>query len=76
MVGGNFFPTQAYRNFIGDVSNAGIVFSHVINTDSGNYSVMMHVYDVSGQHTIVTRSVYVQVGGKCHRSSTELSWLA
>ena len=64
-VGNQFFPTKPFVNYVRAVGNAGIILNPVINTDTGNYSVTVNVYDASGQRAILTRSAYVQVDGKC-----------
>ena len=65
-VNGTFVPTQPFVNFVGAEGNSGLVLNKVQQSDSGNYSVVVRVYDASRLLANLTRSVYVQIDGKCH----------
>ena len=61
--------THVNGTFDGGEGNAGIVLHEVQQSDSGNYSLVVHVHDASRMHTTLTRSVYLQIDGKCHEYS-------
>ena len=63
---GGFFAYPAFANRALGVgnANAGLILSHVITSDSGNYTVVVSCFDTSGVHFELWQSVVLQVSGK------------
>ena len=59
---GNFHPQPAFANRVTQVDNAGLAITQMIQGDSGNYSVEVHVTGPSGSQ-VLKSSVVIQVSG-------------